>query len=126
MQNGQVVVADFGLARIIVDAKDKTPSKEQSPSPFTEVRDSGYESLSKTTLKKGLTTPPNQNGYGSPSPPSGKKVKVRKKRYTVVGNPYWMAPEMMNGYSYDEKVDVFSYGIMLCEVTENLMYFGKS
>lgn len=35
----------------------------------------------------------------------------------VVGNPYWMAPEMMNGKVYDEKVDVFSYGIILCEVS---------
>jgi LIM domain kinase 1 len=34
----------------------------------------------------------------------------------VVGNPYWMAPEMMNGNVYDEKVDVFSFGIILCEV----------
>ncbi|VVC97500.1 unnamed protein product [Leptidea sinapis] len=34
----------------------------------------------------------------------------------VVGNPYWMAPEMMNGNVYDEKVDVFSFGIILCEI----------
>ena len=40
----------------------------------------------------------------------------RKKRYTVVGNPYWMAPEMLTGKKYDEKVDVFSFGIVLCEV----------
>ncbi|CDQ79884.1 unnamed protein product [Oncorhynchus mykiss] len=40
----------------------------------------------------------------------------RKKRYTVVGNPYWMAPEMLNGKRYDEKVDIFSFGIVLCEV----------
>ncbi|KAM9810391.1 LIM domain kinase 2 [Neosynchiropus ocellatus] len=40
----------------------------------------------------------------------------RKKRYTVVGNPYWMAPEMLNGKRYDEKVDVFSFGIVLCEI----------
>ncbi|TRZ02908.1 hypothetical protein DNTS_033269 [Danionella cerebrum] len=40
----------------------------------------------------------------------------RKKRYTVVGNPYWMAPEMLNGKVYDERVDIFSFGIVLCEI----------
>lgn len=40
----------------------------------------------------------------------------RKKRYTVVGNPYWMAPEMMTHKKYDERVDIFSFGIILCEV----------
>ncbi|XP_034827894.1 LIM domain kinase 1 isoform X1 [Maniola hyperantus] len=43
-------------------------------------------------------------------------ASLRRKRYTVVGNPYWMAPEMMNGKLYDEKVDVFSFGIILCEI----------
>lgn len=47
---------------------------------------------------------------------------LRRKRYTVVGNPYWMAPEMMNGNLYDEKVDVFSFGIILCEVRLRLFY----
>ncbi|XDV39107.1 hypothetical protein PO909_008394 [Leuciscus waleckii] len=40
----------------------------------------------------------------------------RKKRYTVVGNPYWMAPEMIHGKVYDEHVDIFSFGIVLCEI----------
>lgn len=73
-----VIVADFGLARIVSHATSSV--RRSSP--------------------KGTLT--------------GRKE--RKKRYTVVGNPYWMAPEMMKGNKYDEKVDIFSFGIVLCEV----------
>uniref|UniRef100_A0A3B3DQD5 dual-specificity kinase n=1 Tax=Oryzias melastigma TaxID=30732 RepID=A0A3B3DQD5_ORYME len=34
----------------------------------------------------------------------------------VVGSPYWMAPEVLRGEIYNEKVDVFAYGIILCEI----------
>ncbi|XP_040037483.2 dual specificity testis-specific protein kinase 2 isoform X2 [Gasterosteus aculeatus] len=34
----------------------------------------------------------------------------------VVGSPYWMAPEVLRGELYNEKVDVFAYGIILCEI----------
>ncbi|KAM8881310.1 dual specificity testis-specific protein kinase 2 [Synchiropus picturatus] len=34
----------------------------------------------------------------------------------VVGSPFWMAPEALRGEFYDEKVDVFAYGIILCEI----------
>ncbi|XP_060105432.1 LIM domain kinase 2 isoform X2 [Heteronotia binoei] len=75
-----VVVADFGLSRLIVEEKKK---------PILE-----KPSAKKRSLRK----------------------SDRKKRYTVVGNPYWMAPEMLNGQSYDETVDIFSFGIVLCEI----------
>ncbi|XP_071947826.1 dual specificity testis-specific protein kinase 1-like [Antedon mediterranea] len=38
------------------------------------------------------------------------------RRMSVVGSPYWMAPEMLRGEEYTKKVDVFSYGILLCEI----------
>ena len=41
---------------------------------------------------------------------------VCPSRMTVVGTPYWMAPEMLRGEVYNEKVDIFSYGIVVCEV----------
>ncbi|XP_075687619.1 LIM domain kinase 2 isoform X2 [Rhinoderma darwinii] len=78
--DGTVVVADFGLSRLILEEKPKPPPEK----PPTKKR----------TLRK----------------------THRRKRYTVVGNPYWMAPEMLNGKQYDEKVDVFSFGIVLCEI----------
>ncbi|XP_026333809.1 uncharacterized protein LOC113240661 isoform X2 [Hyposmocoma kahamanoa] len=70
-----VIVADFGLARIVQRTASNTLERKR-------------------------------NAHST----------LRRKRYTVVGNPYWMAPEMMNGNVYDEKVDVFSYGIILCEI----------
>lgn len=34
----------------------------------------------------------------------------------VVGSPYWMAPEVLRGEVYNEKADVFAFGIILCEI----------
>ncbi|XP_023124411.1 dual specificity testis-specific protein kinase 2 [Amphiprion ocellaris] len=39
-----------------------------------------------------------------------------QKPLAVVGSPYWMAPEVLRGEVYNEKVDVFAYGIILCEI----------
>lgn len=66
-QDKTVVVADFGLSRLIVEER-KRPPVEKATSK-------------KRTLRK----------------------SDRKKRYTVVGNPYWMAPEMLNGEFWQEK-----------------------
>lgn len=79
-EDKSVIVADFGLARIV----------------------------SHTSNSVRRASPQQQS--------SAERKRERKKRYTVVGNPYWMAPEMMKGNKYDEKVDIFSFGIVLCEI----------
>ncbi|KAG7515757.1 LIM domain kinase 1-like [Solea senegalensis] len=83
-ENQSVVVADFGLARLVMEERNQS-------------RTLSMERPVKGTLTE-LRRPD------------------RRKRYTVVGNPYWMAPEMIHGKTYDERVDVFSFGIMICEI----------
>ncbi|KAL9914445.1 LIM domain kinase 1 isoform X1 [Glossina fuscipes] len=85
-ENRTIIVADFGLARIIT-----TPTIKWCGG-IPDSQDSKSNTLTRS------------------------KSRQRRQRYTVVGNPYWMAPEMMKGLRYDEKVDLFSFGIMLCEI----------
>ncbi|XP_046939727.1 dual specificity testis-specific protein kinase 2 [Lynx rufus] len=43
-------------------------------------------------------------------------VSMGNEKLAVVGSPFWMAPEVLRDEPYNEKADVFSYGIILCEI----------
>uniref|UniRef100_A0A8C2YNA4 dual-specificity kinase n=1 Tax=Chinchilla lanigera TaxID=34839 RepID=A0A8C2YNA4_CHILA len=55
-----------------------------------------------------------ENGYSAVVADFGLAEKIPD--VAVVGSPFWMAPEVLRDEPYNEKADVFSYGIILCEI----------
>lgn len=44
----------------------------------------------------------------------------KSTKLPIVGSPYWMAPETLNGLWYGPQADVFSFGIIMCEITARI------
>ena len=103
---GVIKIGDFGLARAI----DKNDTKKISNlanviSSHIATSKFWYDSLSIVNIKS------NQNR---------KKWSMRGKERSLlsqkVGTPLYLSPEQVEGVFYDEKVDIFSIGLILLEL----------
>ena len=47
------------------------------------------------------------------------------KRMTVIGTPYWMSPEILQGFAYDGTTDIWSLGITAIEMAERKTPLGR-
>uniref|UniRef100_A0A7S0H953 Non-specific serine/threonine protein kinase n=1 Tax=Amorphochlora amoebiformis TaxID=1561963 RepID=A0A7S0H953_9EUKA len=54
----------------------------------------------------------------------GRAKTDTKEMGGIFGTPEWMAPEIMEGLNYNQKVDIYSFGIVLCEMTSREVPFN--
>ncbi|CAH8501352.1 LIM domain kinase 2, variant 2 [Schistosoma haematobium] len=111
-QDDSVVVSDFGLSKLVRSIPSCSQETEEKCSDHTTTNDSApiiQDSSSDTSNNADVQrhhTPRLRRHHAYNHP----------RRHTVVGSPYWMAPEMIVGQPYDNSVDVYSFGTIMCQL----------
>lgn len=99
----QVVIVDFGLARVM---EGETMRLGQYDDVVSKGRRKRSRRVSTSAFLSLHTEPPS----------AGEHIGTQPRCMSIVGSPFNMAPEMMASGSYGLKADIFSFGIILCEI----------
>jgi serine/threonine protein kinase len=116
-QNFHVKVADFGTSRLAerLQQQENSLSSSKQQQPQQQQQQKQEQEQAKRQKQK------------DPSPrrqlQQRRSHSLRTKTMTkMVGTPLWMAPEVLEGKkSYDNKIDVYAYGIVLFEILTQTM-----
>ncbi|RNA20379.1 LIM domain kinase 1 isoform X2, partial [Brachionus plicatilis] len=114
-ENGRsVVVADFGLSRILQYSNSSGNTSRNNSALFVN-------ECAEFVAMTHAESPDSSSATNSFIVAAKRKLKKRainshRRRYAVVGNSFSMAPEMLKHQIYDERVDIFSFGIICCEI----------
>ncbi|KAL7063556.1 hypothetical protein AAHC03_01129 [Spirometra sp. Aus1] len=118
--NGSVVVADLGLALLtrppeVVHEAHDTHGFIKTTTP--NCRCIGERRFfSECAIKEISSDEDIQPEYQVHPSLSPRCQRRNKRNYQVLGSPFWMAPEMFSLKPYDESVDIYSFGVILCQL----------
>ena len=107
-EDGTVVVADFGLSKITCSNDDKQIINNNNDDNKQSINNNNHNN--------------HEESFNDKQIQKLNRRRDRRKRYTIVGHPFWMAPEMMHRDKYDERVDIYSFGIILLEVNSTNIF----
>ncbi|XP_018650573.1 protein kinase [Schistosoma mansoni] len=104
-QDDSVVVSDFGLSKLVQSIPSCKHTTTTTNDSVSIIQDSSSDTSNNTDVHCNHTHRLRRHhAYNHP------------RRHTVVGSPYWMAPEMIADQPYDNSVDVYSFGTIMCQL----------
>ncbi|KAK4469856.1 hypothetical protein MN116_006631 [Schistosoma mekongi] len=116
-QDDSVVVADFGLSKLV----QSIPSCKQKAEEERIIDHATTTTTSNKFLSEGVQDISDTSNNSDTELNHTHRLRRHHaynhpRRHTVVGSPYWMAPEMLSDRPYDNSVDVYSFGVIMCQL----------